>query len=518
MLKIKTLCFGEKKTLRKGTELLCLIAAVYLSLVIYLSIFDSLKFFWMVPLLVAILWISIIYMVSNVKYDKRCLENKNINHIKLFITIFLEIFLFQLLYWLSFYPGGFNLDAYGQWDQIHGLQKLNNWHPVFTTMCYWILIKINDSLSFCIFIQLFLFTLVVSKLLVKLVKYGVPHKIIYLVAFIIGINPAVGMNNVCLIKDVPFAICIVCFLDILLEVYYTNGEWLEKIKNILLLIFLIVIMQMIRHNSVFFSAPVVLLLLLYKKMRQQVVSVLLLSISLFLFIVGPVFNACKVVRHENIIGEMVGVPMAIMANALLDDYQEAPHDVKAVLLKIAPLDDWKNNYHLGEWDSCKWEFGGTELLKREKVSTIMRLAIETIKQCPDSAYKSFRENTRVVWQMIGENEWETEVYIEENDYGIILQNNSITLQIVNGILHFCSGEHSVNVWNNGIYLFLFIFGICVVYENNREKELMFLVPSVIYFLATMLLLSGPSYRYFYFINIIFLPVTLIIAFIQPLPE
>lgn len=434
------------------------------------------------------------------------------------MLFFFEIYIFQLLYWLGYYPGGFNLDAYGQWDQIHGLQQLNNWHPVFTTICYGALIKIHDSLAFCIFIQLILFTAVVSELLVKLVKYGVPRTVIYFVAFVIGINPAIGMNNVCLIKDVPFAISVVCFFNILLEIYCTNGEWLKKQKNIVLLILLIVVSQMIRHNSIFFWMPIIILLFLYKNLKKNILIVAFSSVVILGFVEGPLFDMCKVERHENITGEMVGVPMSIMVNSFLEDPQNTPPDVRFLLLEIAPLDDWKKFYYLGEWDSCKWEFGGTELFKGEKISTILNPTLKTIKKCPGSAYRSLRENTRVVWQVLGENEWKTNVYIEENDYGIVPRNNRKIKELIGIIDHSCDGKHIINVWNIGMYLVLFLFSVCVVYENKRDKELLFLVPTIIYSLCTMLLLAGPSYRYFYFINIIFLPVMLIVIFIKPIRE
>ena len=81
------------------------------------------------------------------------------------ITIFVIIMIGQLIYWGAFFPGGFNLDAYGQWDQVHGLMKLNNWHPVFTTLCYWVITRIWDNFAFCIFVQLLIFSVSVTVLL-----------------------------------------------------------------------------------------------------------------------------------------------------------------------------------------------------------------------------------------------------------------------------------------------------------------------------------------------------------------
>ena len=70
------------------------------------------------------------------------------------------VLLGNIAYWLAYYPGGFNLDALGQWDQAHGYWELDNWHPIITTIIYWGLTRISDTLAFCIFSQILLFSLV----------------------------------------------------------------------------------------------------------------------------------------------------------------------------------------------------------------------------------------------------------------------------------------------------------------------------------------------------------------------
>ena len=44
---------------------------------------------------------------------------------------------------------------------------------------------------------------------------------------------------------------------------------------------------------------------------------------------------------------------------------------------------------------------------------------------------------------------------------------------------------------------------------RRDKNFLYVVPVIFYNLLTMLLLCGPSHRYFYFNNVIFFPVLLL---------
>ena len=71
---------------------------------------------------------------------------------------------------------------------------------------------------------------------------------------------------------------------------------------------------------------------------------------------------------------------------------------------------WHEKYILGEWDSCKWEFGGTELFKGDSIKEFIFKFISTIIASPNVAYQAIRENTRVVWQVFGNVERDTWVY------------------------------------------------------------------------------------------------------------
>jgi hypothetical protein len=209
------------------------------------------------------------------------------------------------------------------------------------------------------------------------------------------------------------------------------------------------------------------------------------------------------------VGEMVGVPMAAMANALVNDYENTPESVKEFLENIADIDAWNNCYNMGEWDSCKWEFGGIDLLKDESLPKILGLFVETVKKCPEAVYDSFRENTRVVWQIIGYNEWNTWIYIEPNDYGIEV-NHNLYCEKVAGWLQKMSNTivGSAFSWNIGLDIAVFVL-ILLYMETIGDQKLNSIILAIMaYDFFTMLLLAGPSYRYFYFNGVLLLPIIL----------
>lgn len=435
-------------------------------------------------------------------------ENMREKHEKkymIFAICFAIVLAGEIIYWISYYPGGFNLDALGQWNQVHGKQELDNWHPILTTFIYWCMTRICDNIKFCIAIQLIFFPFTVAFLLKELYIAGISRKYIVMMAMLIAYNPAIGMNNVCLIKDVPFTCLIIWLVICLHKIYRSQGRWLCHKKNEVLLTVVFVMLSLVRHNAIFLYVPVILIGgSIYRKHRLSFARIglgtliSLLTISVVLF---PIFD---IKHHSNMVGEVVGIPMSIMANAYIYDNFHVPEDVQEFMENIASYEEWKENYVIGEWDSCKWEFGGIELFEKESLTKIIRLAIKTIVACPEKSYQAFRENTRLIWQIIGYSDWNPWIYIEENDYGIIPQKGiTVIKDWTENLKNSITG--SFIFWNIGTILII-LFGVNVIATAQKCYQVfLFTIPIIIYDLLTMCLLSGPSFRYFYFNSVLIGP-------------
>ncbi len=490
------------------------IVALYLSIVVYMSIWDTLKYYFNFLILFAVIFYALFKFAnwSDSLSLLPCKNSKTVSSIKFYVITFLIIFLGQMLYWFAFYPGGFNLDALGQWDQIHGYMQLNNWHPVFTTGCYWLLTRIYDNFAFCIFAQLLIFSVSVAYLLLSLYRLNISKSLLIAVAIYISLNPAIGMNNVCLFKDVPFTIALVWIITMVIKVIESKGTWLKSVYHLGCFIFNLVAITLIRHNGIFYIIPLLLCIaVLYRHDIKRILSIILTYVIVFMMIQCPLFTALSVEQHSNLTGEVVGIPMAIMANAFIVDYENTPDDVKEFLISIADNAEWNEKYELGEWDSCKWDFGGIDLFQGESIEKFIRLTLSTLISAPEAAYQSIRENTRVVWQILGFAEWDTWVYIEDNEYGISEGPNRLCSKIVDRILDFSmSLSGTFLCWNIGVPNALLMFLILLIVVRREYEKLTYCLPVVFYNLLTMLLLCGPSHRYFYFNSVLILPIALLL--------
>ena len=411
----------------------------------------------------------------------------------------------NLLCWAAYYPGGFNLDAYGQWMQINGDLPYNNWHPFFITGIYWLLTRIVNNLAFCIFFQILLFSFSFSVLIYKVEKWSLNKWLVILIAFVVAFNPAVELNNVCLIKDVYFTIEMMWSWILLIDVYNSNGEVLEG-KGKYSIVLISIVMILTRHNAYFYVFPMLIMLgVVWKTKWKSVLLITATAIISVIIIEGPIYSFINVEPHDNPKGEVIGIPMAVMANALTTDPENTPEEVKEFLLDIADYEFWEENYITGEWDSVKWDIDSSRIFHDKSLVDIFILAIKTAGKCPRAAFESVLWNTRVVWQIVGKSEWSTEVYIEDNIYGIKdggLEDLKIFFNIIISFSETLIG--STIIWNLGGYILIIVLSM-LYYSRNNKKILVFDIPLLSYVFLTMLLLCGPSYRYFYMLPVIIWP-------------
>lgn len=498
-------CFILNK--RLGISLI--LASMYIGLALTFNFFSRIEDMIWYPLIALVVMVLLGMILCSVEEGTGISKHvSDTNPLEIWISSFLLVFLGQLLYLAAYYPGGFNLDAYGQWDQIHGFVQWDNWHPVMTTMIYWLLTRISDSVGFCIFTQILFFSLAVAVLMRTLAETGISKGIIVVLDVIVAVDPSIGMNNVCLVKDVYFTTGVVLLSAFMIKMYITNGEWINLWHNTLALTMVSIFILLVRHNGVVYVIPAFLMLLVrYKNCLRRLIVAMISATLVVIIFEAIVTGAMNVRKHSNFVGEIVGVPMAAMANAYVNNYDNTPQNVKEYFEEIADRENWNKLYVVGEWDSCKWDFGGIDLLKGEKLSTITSMFFETCISCPQEVFQSLRENTRIVWQLIGRIDWVPWIYIETpNDYSITENSIPAAKTIVKKVEEI--SYHPVAaffVWNIGVKIIgLLIFGLFAVKDREWKKDLL-LIPLLCYVFGTMLLLSGPTHRYFYFVSVLMGP-------------
>jgi len=449
------------------------------------------------------------------KIKEMVICNKPINRkiiLRSSFICFAIILIGECIYWKAFYPGGFNLDAVGQWMQSVNDLPFNNWHPVISTLWYKILICISSSFSFVIFSGLVLFAIAFSYVMSKFIKYNISEKVVYIISIVVALCPTIMLFNICMIKDVQFAILVTFLFGILIEIYMSRGIWLKNKLNFLCFAIILVITSMVRHNAILFTLFLVIGVhfCVEKNLRYLLKIIIILMLSIIIIINVFVYRLLNVEKHSNIVGEISGIAMCIMVNALVTDSENLPSDVHEFLNQFASDEQFKDIYICGEWDSCKWDIEKLDLLSNVSINTIILLTIKTICVCPQASYEAVKEATRMMWQVEGNVYWYPEIYIEDNSYNIVAQYNNNYHYMFDKIIKLSVLPIFNCVWSLGLIMLILLFIAHVA--NSGIKNITFLFPIIINTFFTTLMLCGPNYRYFYYINILFIPLIFVLLF------
>lgn len=513
---MKTITKKGYSTISTPYKISAVIVAICLSAQIAFNLSSNFKqLLLIIPVFILLLFLFY-YEYFNTKKEISIQQQAKIHGIhKCWFICFFIILAGQIFYWLAFFPGGFNLDALNQWYQIHGIYPVNNWHSPIVTFGYWLITRISDSLASCIFIQIVLFSIAAALLISELYKQYISLTMAVICSILIAFNPAIGRTNICIYKDVPFTILAVLLWTILLKILASKGKYLNSMKFSAILALLLSGLILVRHNGVLLVFGVLLCLVrFYKRQRKHLVAVILATTGVVFLIEGPIYHALNVQPHANVTGESVGVPMAIMANALVEDPEHMPGDAMEFLHSIEPDDEvWKDTYVVGEWDSCKWVLGqgASEgmLLADADILEIFRLAAKTAVVCPQATYESFHENTKIAWQIVGPCNWLPYVFQEENPYGITYHSVTLLTKAEGAFFSFFSkGPFCIYHWNTGLIIAILMLLALRSTKHNETSKAILVIPLIVYNVGTSLIIAGPNYRYFYVNAVLFIPVAL----------
>ena len=106
----------------------------------------------------------------------------------------------------------------------------------------------------------------------------------------------------------------------MIRIIQTKGLWLIKPGHIVLLSCLLGLASLVRHNGILFVfSALLLLMLLYSSQLRRVMITALITILIVFTIKFPVSVLLNVEPHDNVKGEIIGIPMGIMGNALISD-------------------------------------------------------------------------------------------------------------------------------------------------------------------------------------------------------
>jgi hypothetical protein len=416
------------------------------------------------------------------------------------------------------YPGAVSVDSAVQWTQAI-TNVYSNWHPVFHTLLLRLGYLIRPNYGFVVALQCGLYSLAAGYLSAVLCAWGIRAWAAILAPALCTLSPIVGNTMMYLWKDNAMTIGVVLLTAQTVNLYFSRGQWLKRLPNAVALGLALAFTTMVRHNAVLFTLPLLLAIALCcrKQLRSLLASAAVLAACLA-FTWGPLYASLNVAYPNNAVEESVGVPMTVISDVRKANPGALDAETRAFTDQMADEDGWEA-YEPHAYNSIK--FGAArDAVARETIGDILRMAWNTARSDPRTAFLAVSGDTDLVWGVADEGD------------ALILVRNSHDLPsvpVLDGAMNRI-GKAIKSVltapfqafplrWyfgNIGVSFLLMLVAALWALRQSGLASLTLSLPVLLYNLGTMAVLCGKDARFFAFSPL--LCTVLLFVLLKKLPD
>ena len=437
-------------------------------------------------------------------------ENKKNN--KIYIIIFLCIFIMWLPYLLTFFPGGIYGDVTESINQSLGLETLNNHQPILYTFILGFFYNISKlitngyQLAYVAFgiCQFIFMDIMVSYFIYWWYKKGINKYIIIVLTAFCGLFNLFPLYAITLWKETIFSLFVVLYCFKIADIIISKGEKLKETKFLFSYIIIILLISFLRNNGVYAIVAVnIFLFYIYKKNKKFLISTLAVII-ITVIIQGPIYNMLNI---QGKFCEKVGVLLQQIGYVIVNDGNINEEQDK--YLNELFKEKYVKEYY-SPWNVDNIKFYGVldnKVLEEDKgkfIKTWLELGIQN----PKLYIEEYLLHTTGFWNI-------NRVYNGDlKDYVFPVTPEAET-QIFNvhqtNIIYKLTGISLARVLDvskeisTAIFIFLILISTTYIFKRKEYKLLLIYLP--ILFLYGTILIATPiafGLRYAYFV-VLFVP-------------
>ena len=414
-------------------------------------------------------------------------------------------FLVYFTYFAAQSPGGISPDVINQYHQGIGETAYNDWHPVLHTLLFFTLpLKFGGGrgLDRIVFLQILYFCLAFGYLLHTLNKNRCPRGVVAFLCVYVWLNPMLATYLAYPWKDIAMTIFGIVLTGQYIQISCSHGMWLGKRWNRIVFAAVAVICTYMRHNAILFTAPMVLLALFCSVRERKVRAQTAVWLAVGMCLVKLLYAGIGVEKPDQRVVETVGLPATIWCNVMQEAPDALPEDTQAILYKIAPPEAYADQYQAGSFNSIKWNEGvNLEALDGLSYAQVAKITYQCFRYAPLPAIEAFGKLTGMVYVLDNRCKY-MGVYTGDE-----LRTNTFLQQIT----HFgFSGIGPIFFGSIGVQMLCMLIAAMAALARGR-KSFVHILPLFCYNFGTMLLLSGPDYRFFLVNLPLWIPVTWLVA-------
>lgn len=192
---------------------------------------------------------------------------------------------------IAFNPGITALDTYICMI-VNGkhLYQMADWHPAFYCMILRAIMEVWDSTYAIILVQYFFFAYVVMNMLLYARKKRIKDEVLYVIAFLIGINSSTVILVNTILKDIPYTMSVVLVFVDIVKLVTDEEDYKRKWFIYCELIVGMVGIFLYRQNGVAAYAVIFIVLAYVFRKNARVWIALGTSVLMIFLIKGPVYS------------------------------------------------------------------------------------------------------------------------------------------------------------------------------------------------------------------------------------
>lgn len=460
---------------------------------------------------------KIIRMVSKIEmpegeYDKY----KKRAPVVLPILLYVLPLLLFLVYFIAYYPGGYSPDARKQLIQAMENQY-NDWHPVIHTLLAYKLplVVTGNWFGSIVLFQMICMSAAIGYALNTVLKYT--NKVFTVVSLLFVLfNPLIPYCLLFPHKDNAFAIGAVILTSFSVNICFSKGAWLKNNFNTAVYVITAALTTLVRHNAILFTAVIVIAALFYiSKMRGVVICAAVLLICIL--VKYPLYSALGVEKPDKRQSEMLGLPMNVIANAVVTTPEALDSETLEFAYKILPAEDWKRLYKPGLFNNVKYG-GNKDYIDEYGAKRIVPMMLRCFKASPRASTVAFIKVTDVSYSVtdnyLGDASLITPRIIP-NEYVQEAGNADMQAVLLCYLLIVIEFVPQMFLILGVMHLFLLICMLSKLRLGKLKdwKTLLFILPAFVYNYASSLLLTEASDAGRYFVyTYMLVPVLLVLLF------
>lgn len=421
-----------------------------------------------------------------------------------FAVCFVCTFVCLLTCYYALFPGAFSPDSNNQLYQATS-GGYSDWHPfIHTFLFFTVPMKLFNAEEMIVFLQIMYFSIALAYLIMTIRKYGCPRNICVLGIAIVLLSPVTGNILMYPWKDCGLAIFSMVSMAYYINIILSQGEWLQKKRNMVLCSLFLVLTMLVRHNAVLFILPMMaaVLILGWKKYKRQVFLAIIIFAAILFFIKVPVYRIFRVEKPDNLVRETMGMCMVVMGNVVKNCPEKLDNEVREFLYDVSPKDVWEETYETGDFNSVKWHSEtDVTLIEEAGRGKILRYTLSTFRASKMYSLQAFLQLTGMVWRLDGDLNWWIggSADTEKTDLVLDTERQAEIRRMLEDWRIFVDKsvlKYPMNYigWFNLALIALAIAGI----QKKRDGVKIFhALPLLCYNFGTALLLTGFDWRFFY---------------------